>query len=125
MIRQGLEPDAPYVDVMVHGDGLIALQYRGVKGEVTKDVKSTVKAPATVRVERRGDAYSVYAAPKVEKAEKGAEFQLVGTIQVTLLDPVYAGLAVCAHDPKVTETAVFTGVTLKNEAGKPEREKGK
>ena len=28
MVRQGLEADAPNVDVAVHGDGLIELQYR-------------------------------------------------------------------------------------------------
>ncbi|MCP6286068.1 hypothetical protein NL472_27880, partial [Klebsiella pneumoniae] len=28
MIRDSLEPDAPYADVVVHGDGLVSLQYR-------------------------------------------------------------------------------------------------
>ncbi len=31
MIRAGLEPDAPYVDAVLHGDGLISLQYRKTK----------------------------------------------------------------------------------------------
>jgi len=50
MIREGLEPDAAYVDVMVHGDGLVALQYRSAKGEATLDIKSSIKAPAKVRL---------------------------------------------------------------------------
>jgi TolB protein len=32
MVRQDLEADSPYVDVAVHGDGLIALQYRKERG---------------------------------------------------------------------------------------------
>src|SRR5215203_1698812 len=59
MIRQSLEADAPYVDVMVHGDGLISLQYRAEKGGVTKGIDAKVKAPATVRLERAGDVYRV------------------------------------------------------------------
>src|SRR3954462_12884572 len=47
MIRQGLEPDDAYADVMVHGDGHIGLHYRATKGDVTKDIKTEVKAPAT------------------------------------------------------------------------------
>ena len=32
MIRQSLEADSPYVDAVVHGDGLTSLQYRKVQG---------------------------------------------------------------------------------------------
>jgi TolB protein len=126
MIREGLEPDAAYVDVMVHGDGLVALQYRSAKGEATLDVKSTVKAPATVRLERHGETFSAYAAPAVGKGQKAAEdkFVLIGSIKVAMKDPTYAGLAVTAHDAKVTEQAVFSNVVLKSlpqgsAAGKP------
>jgi hypothetical protein len=114
MIREGLEPDAAYVDVMVHGDGLVALQYRSAKGEATLDVKSGVKAPATVRLERHGETFSAYAAPA-----GGKEFVLIGSIKVALKDPAYAGLAVTAHDAKVTETAVFSNVAVKALAAEP------
>jgi TolB protein len=112
MVRQGLEPDAAYVDVMVHGDGLIALQYRAERGGMTKDIKSSVKSPAVVRLERHGDTFSAYAAPR----DKLEEFQLVGTVKVALRSPVYAGLAVTAHDTKAVETATFEKVTFKREA---------
>jgi TolB protein len=122
MIRQGLEPDAAYVDVMVHGDGLIALQYRNARGEVTLDVKSTVKAPAKVRLERRSDSFTAYAAPALGKGEKpreGDSFQSIGSVKVPMKDATYAGLAVTAHDAKVTETAVFSHVTVEASAAKP------
>jgi TolB protein len=115
MIRQGLEADAAYVDVMVHGDGLVALQYRGEKGAVTLDVKSSVKAPATVRLERDGETFSAYAAP----AGGAGKFVLIGSIKVAMKDPAYVGLAVTAHDAKVTETAVFSNVAVKALAAEP------
>jgi TolB protein len=109
MIRQSLDPDAPYVDVMVHGDGMIALQYRPAKGEITKDIKSKVKSPATVKLERHGDTFTVAVAPNADKPE----FQPTGSIKLELKDPVCAGLALSAHDANTTETATFSSVTLK------------
>ena len=32
MVRQDLAPDSPYADAVVHGDGLISLQYRRARG---------------------------------------------------------------------------------------------
>lgn len=116
MIRQGLEPDAAYVDVMVHGEGLIALQYREKQGEITQTVKSPISSPAVVRLERRGDKFELYAAPKSDKADAEPKFQLVGSVTLALKDPVYVGLAVSAHDPTATETAVVGDVSLKNDA---------
>lgn len=123
MIRQSLEPDAAYVDVVVHGDGSIAIQYRSAKGEITAGIKSTVKAPATVRLERHGETFTAYVIPKDEKSAKAEPEQLIGSVKVTMADPVYAGLAVTSHDAKSSETAVFSNVTFKNEAAKPEPRK--
>jgi len=108
MIRQSLEPDAAYVDVMVHGEGLIALQYRSEKGGITKDIASKTKSPATVKLERRGDTFTV------SVAAKGEAFTPVGEIKVPMPDPVYAGLAVCSHDEATSETAAFSNVSIKD-----------
>lgn len=121
MIRQGLEPDAAYVDVMVHGEGLIALQYRERPGDITKDIKSPVSSPAIVRIERHGDTFEVFAAPKPKGEDQAPKFQSVGSIKLALKDPVYAGLAVSAHDPKAIETAVVSGVTLKTDLSAEKR----
>jgi Tol biopolymer transport system component len=106
MVRQGLEADAAYADVAVHGDGLIALQYRKAKGGVTFSVPTPVQAPATVKLERDGNVFTV------SVARKGKPFQPVGAVTVELSDPVYAGLAVCSHNAKESETAVLSNVTL-------------
>jgi TolB protein len=115
MIRQSLDPDAPYVDVVVHGDGMIALQYRAAKGEITKDIKSKVKSPAIVKIERHGDIFTVAVAPKADKLD----FQPTGEIKVELKDPVYAGLAVSAHDATTTETATFGSVSITSTKSPP------
>ena len=108
MVRQSLEADAPYADVAVHGDGLIALQYRKTAGGVTLSARTPIKAPATVKLERDGNVFTVSVAPK------GKPFQPVGAVSVELSDPVYVGLAVCSHNAKESETAIFSNVTLKN-----------
>lgn len=113
IVRQSLDADAPYLDVMAHGDGLIALQYRDAKGAITKDVKSSVKAPATLKLERHGDEFTAAVAPA-----GGGDFQPIGSLRMVLKDPVYVGLAVCAHDPKASTTASFSDVTVKPEPGR-------
>jgi Tol biopolymer transport system component len=104
MFRQGLEPDAPYADVAVHGDGLTSLQFRPAAGAPTQEIQLPLKAPARIRIERRGDRFTVYA------GNPGEELRPAGPVTVALKDPVYAGLAVCSHDASVLETAVFSSV---------------
>lgn len=108
MVRQDLQADAPYADVAVHGDGLIALQYRKTKGGTTFSIPTSIRAPAAVQLERNGNLFTVSVAPK------GQPFQPIGSVKVELSDPVYTGLAVCAHDAKESEMAIFSNVVLIN-----------
>ena len=110
MVRQGLEADDAYADVAVHGDGLISLQYRAKKGGPTAEVKSAVQGPAAVRLVRVGNAFTIAV------ASGGKPLTEAGPVTVELRDPVYAGLAVSAHDAAATETAVFSNVELKSTA---------
>jgi TolB protein len=113
MVRQGLDADAPYAGVSVHGDGLITLHYRNEKGGTTKDVRSPLKAPATVRLERHGDVFALWV------AKPGEDFQPVGALTVKLTDPVHAGLFACSHEADVSETATFSNVSFNNALPKP------
>jgi Tol biopolymer transport system component len=108
IIRQSLSAESPYVDAVVHGNGLICMQYRKAFGEDTAEIKSPIKAPATVRLERTGDVFTL------SIAKAGGNFQPAGSVTVELTDPVYAGLAVCPHDNAQIETAVFSNVTVEN-----------
>jgi Tol biopolymer transport system component len=106
MIRQSLDADAPYADVAVHGDGLTSLQYRETAGDVTKEIRSDLKAPVRIRIERRGNQFTMAAGNPAE------DLKPTGPITVNLTDPAYVGLAVGSHNVGVVETAVFSNVTL-------------
>jgi Tol biopolymer transport system component len=107
MIRQNLTPDSPYADAVVHGDGLISLQFRKIKGGPTEEIKSPVSAPAFVRFERYGEVFSLCV------SKDGLVYRPVGSVSVALKDPVHVGLVVCSHDDSTTETAVFSHVDMK------------
>lgn len=107
MVRQSLADDSAYADAVVHGDGLISLQFRKTKGGPTEEIKSPLTAPAFIRLERHGEVFSL----SVSKG--GRVYQPVGSVFVALKDPVHVGLAVCSHDDTTAETAIFSHVDMK------------
>jgi Tol biopolymer transport system component len=106
MIRQELTPDSAYADVALHGDGLTSLQYRPTAGAQTLEVQSALKGPVRIRIERRGDQFTMYA------GKPGEQLTASAPVTVALKDPVYVGLGVCSHDANILETALFTNVQL-------------
>ncbi len=107
VIRQNLDPGSAYVDVARHGDGLTSLQFRDAQGGTTKEIQSNVAAPRRVRLDKIGDTvYLSVSSAGEEPHPSGASFTL------HVADPFYVGLAVCAHDDKAFETAVFSRVEL-------------
>src|ERR1017187_1273581 len=115
---QTLEPDSAYVDIAVHGDGLTALQYRDRAGAVTHEVQANVSRPARVGIERQGAVFFM-TLPELDETPSGTtksdapRLSPSGAfIRLNLGDPVYVGLAVCAHDDRVLEQARFSQVGL-------------
>jgi Tol biopolymer transport system component len=108
MIRQNLSAGSPYADVMVHGDGLIALQYRELQDGPTRQIIAATRAPsARVRLEREGDyVYFSLPGPDGRLAHAG------GNYRIRLGPEYHVGLAVSAHNDALTETATFSNVTL-------------
>ena len=107
VIRQGLEPDAAYVDVALHGDGLTSLQFRESAGAATHEVQANVTGPRRIKIEKRGPYTRIYlATANGEPAYAGA------AVRIELKDPFYVGLGVCSHNKDVTETARFSSVEL-------------
>jgi TolB protein len=115
MIRQSLDPDSPYADVALHGDGLTSLQFRPSPGAATQEVQSSLKAPVRIRIERRGNSFTLLA------GAPGEPLKPSGPVTVTLQDPVYVGLAVCSHKADALETAVFSNVNVESLAPQPPR----
>ena len=107
MIRQNRTPGSAYADVMVHGDGMVSLQYRAEQDGPTRQIIAAVWHPRRVRLEREGNF--------VYFSVAGADGKLVhagGSYRIAFQAPVLVGLAVSAHDDSVTETATFADVEL-------------
>ena len=107
MIRAGLEPDDIYVDAVVHGDGLISMQYRKEKGGDTYEVRSKINGQYKLVLERTGDQFTLYVL-------KDGKTHPAGTISIPMAGQIYAGLAVTSHDSTTKETATFTNVEMNN-----------
>ncbi|MGH9378141.1 MAG: hypothetical protein ACRD1I_05015 [Terriglobia bacterium] len=110
MIRQGLGPGDAYADAALHGVGLTALQYRQKEGATTLEAISPVSSPQSLRLERRGNTFTLFV------AGADGQFKKVGSATVELHDPVYVGLAVCAHDANALTTAAFRNVKISKTA---------
>jgi TolB protein len=107
MIRQNLTTGSPYADVMVHGDGLVSLQYREVQGGPTRQIVAASSHPRRVRLEREGNFvyFSV-------TSEDGVLTHAGGSFRIALQSPYLVGLALSAHNDAVAETATFSNVAL-------------
>ncbi|RYD58111.1 MAG: hypothetical protein EOP60_03485 [Sphingomonadales bacterium] len=108
MIRQNATPGSPYADVMVHGDGMTSLQYREEQDGPTFQIVSAISHPKRVRLEREGDYVWFSVA-----GEDGVLRHAGGNYRIAFQAPYMVGLAVSAHNDKVTETAAFSNVEIK------------
>ena len=106
IVRTSLDADAPYVDGVVHGDGLTSLQYRRAKGGITEETQSPLKGPDVLQLERKGNTYILSA------ARFGDPFTSTQLDDFNLGDEVYVGLVLCSHNPEVVEKAIFRDVRI-------------
>ena len=106
MVRPSHDADAPYVDGVVHGDGLTSLQFRRTKGAITAQTELAVKGADVLQLERKGSTY-IFSAAKY-----GDPFTTAEIADVSLGDDVLVGLALCSHNPDVMERATFRDVRI-------------
>jgi len=107
MIRESLDADSPYVDVALHGNGLTSLQYRDEKGGATREIQSSISAPAQLRIVRLGDYASVWL-----RGPQGEWEIAAGSPRISFPGGFYVGIGVCAHDKEAVEQAVFSNLDL-------------
>ena len=107
MIRLNLSPGSPYADVMVHGNGLVSLQWRDVQDGPTHQIEANVAAPRRVRLEREGD-YVYFSVAGADGVLRHAG----GNMRIRIAGSYHVGLAVSAHDDARTESATFTNVEM-------------
>jgi TolB protein len=108
MIRQTLDKDSAYADVAVHGGGMTALQYRRAKGANTQDIEIDSKFPKRVRLEKRGDVFTMFVSNDGESLH-----QVGASIKLHLNGPFYVGIGLSAHNTAAAEKAAFSNVELK------------
>lgn len=108
IFRQTLDADGVYADAAQHGVGMTALQYRRARGAMTQDIELNIDPPKTVRLEKRGDNFTMFLSLKGEPLH-----QTGSTMKLHLEEPFYVGIGVCSHNKDVVETATFSNVELK------------
>src|SRR5579859_7848642 len=107
MLRQSLDADSVYADVVLHLSGLTSLQFRDEKGAVTHEIESNISGPKRLRIVKRGD-YVYMGLPT-----DGADLKPAGGwLRIPLGSTFYVGLGVCSHDKDVSEQALFSKVEL-------------
>lgn len=106
MVRTSLDTTAAMVSATVHGDGLTAIQYRKRAGMTIEEVKSPIKMPDVIQLERRGRSFFL------SVAHFGEPYWTVEVPDFDLPDEVLVGLFICAHNKDVTETAEFDNVRI-------------
>jgi TolB protein len=107
MVRQSLDTGSLAVDAAFHGNGLTSLQFRDTLGGDTHEIESAATAPQRLRIEKRGDRFYLFISAADGKLEPAG-----ASIRVPMTGGLYVGLGVSAHNKDVSETAVFSHVTL-------------
>lgn len=102
IFRQTLDADSAYADAAQHGSGLTGLQFRQARGEATQSIELNIDAPARVRLEKRGDTFTMYVSLHGEPLHQSG-----AAIKLHLDEPFYAGVGLSAHDAHAVETATF------------------
>jgi Tol biopolymer transport system component len=106
MVRHSLEPNSPYSDICVHGDGLTSLQYRRKIDGITEEKISKVSAPKVLYFERKKSTFTAMV------AHEGEVYSDTISLGLNIGDSVYVGFFICSHDKNVYEEAVFSNVRV-------------
>jgi TolB protein len=102
IFRQTLDAGSAYADAALHGSGLTGLQFRRASGEATQSIELNIDTPARVRLEKRGDTFTMYVSLHGEPLHQSG-----AATKLHLDEPFYAGIGLSAHDAHAVETATF------------------
>lgn len=108
MVRQTLDTDATYADVIVHGNGMPALQWRSRAGEDTNPFDLPFDGPGTFKLKLVRTGIRVF----MFMAKDGEELREIAHTEVAFTGPVLVGLAVCSHKADASDTVIFSDVSL-------------
>lgn len=111
MVRESTAADAVSMNACSHIDGLIALQWREMKGAFMQDPQGEIfyqkRGLQTMQLERKGKTLIM------RIANPGEPLQFVGKHDLNdLKDTVLAGLYICAHDSNALVSARIWNVRI-------------
>lgn len=106
MFRSNTKPDAAYVDVAVHENGVASLQYRPYDGAPTLDLQSRISKPSHVRLVRRGSYFHA------EFDDGAGQHEELGPIAVSLPDNALVGVGVNSADTDHLARVTFRNLEL-------------
>jgi len=108
MVRQSLDADAPYADVVIHGNGMPGLQWRSKQGDDTNTFDLPFDSPGTFRIRlvRTGVRIFMYI------GKDGAALKEIAHTEVSFRDPVLVGLVICSHVAEKSDTVIFSDVSV-------------
>jgi regulation of enolase protein 1 (concanavalin A-like superfamily) len=115
MVRQSLDSDAAYADVVIHGNGMPGLQWRSRQGEDTNTFNLPFDEPGTFKIRMVRTGVKVY----MYVAKGDGELKKIANTEVSFQNPVLVGLAVCSHQANASDTVVFSDVSVEEQAATP------
>jgi regulation of enolase protein 1 (concanavalin A-like superfamily) len=108
MVRQSLDTDATYADIVIHGNGMPGLQWRSKQGEDTNTFDLPFDGPGTFKVKLVRSGVRIY----MYIAKDAAELKEIAHTEVSFQNPVLVGLAVCSHQAGASDTVIFSDVSV-------------
>jgi regulation of enolase protein 1 (concanavalin A-like superfamily) len=112
MVRQSLDTDATYADVVVHGNGMAGLQWRSKQGEDTNTFDLPIEKPGTFKVKLVRSGVRIF----MWLGREGSELKEIAHTEVSFQNPVLVGLIVCSHKADASDTVVFSDVSVEAQA---------
>jgi len=119
MVRQSLDADSIYADIVIHGNGMPGLQWRSKQGEDTNAFDLSFDGPGTFSMKLIRTGVKIY----MYIAKGGAEPKEIAHTEVSFRDPVLVGLAVCSHQADSSDTVLFSDVSAETQAPPPAKTK--
>ena len=112
MVRQSPDAGATYADVVIHGTGMPAIQWRSKPGEDTNTFDLPFDGPGTFKIKLVRTGVKIY----MYIGKNGAEPEKILNTEVSFKNPVLVGLVVCSHQADAKDTVVFTNVAVEAQA---------
>jgi Tol biopolymer transport system component len=107
MFRQSLDANSVYVGAASHASEMTGLQYRRKKGGTTQGIEVNLGAPKKLRLEKRGDTFTLFLSVKGEPLH-----QVGATMKLDLKGPFYAGIGFASAHAATADKVTFSHVEV-------------